>query len=60
MRGLIRWPLLAVAGIAVLILAVNVAWYGLPFLRDSGAFRPLGAIVVVVIVSLVWAKARGR
>lgn len=53
----LKWPLRILAAVAVLIVAVNVAWYGIPFLHESGALRPLGAILVVVVASAAWAKA---
>jgi hypothetical protein len=48
----------AVIGLVAFVVAVNLVWWVAPTLGDPGVYRPLFAILVVVVASAAWRRMR--
>jgi hypothetical protein len=49
-----------ILGLASVVAAINLVWFVAPILGDPKVWRPLFAIVVVVVASAAWQQIRGR
>lgn len=56
MKTLVRVLLLIVA----FVVAVNLIWWVAPVLGDPGVYRPLFAILLILVGSAVWRQIRGE
>ena len=54
-----RTPGLILAGLVLFVLAVNVIWWVAPVVGDPSVYRPLFAIVLVVVASAAYRQMRG-
>lgn len=50
----------AVLAVVFFVVAVNIIWWVAPILGDPGVWRPLFAIVLILVGSAVWHQIKGQ